>query len=72
MLYTAFSVMFGSKPNLTLRMLSFRPGSCNDNVWFFLLCFTGVFGNIANLAHAGGLLVGIGWGFASAYKWNRG
>ena len=39
---------------------------------FFFLCFTGVFGNIANLAHAGGLLVGIGWGFASAYKWNRG
>jgi GlpG protein len=39
---------------------------------FFFLCFTGVFGNIANLAHAGGLALGIAWGYASALKWNRG
>ena len=39
---------------------------------FFLLCFTGTFGGIANWAHAGGLAVGIAWGYASAYKWNQG
>ena len=42
---------------------------------FFLLGFTGIFdgyGTIANFCHAGGLIVGIAWGYASAYKWNRG
>jgi GlpG protein len=39
---------------------------------FFFLCFFGIFGNIANLAHAGGLVVGLAWGYASAFKWNRG
>ena len=39
---------------------------------FFLLCFTGMFGGIANWAHAGGLAVGLAWGYASAYRWNRG
>jgi GlpG protein len=39
---------------------------------FFFLCFFGIFGNIANLAHAGGLIVGLAWGYASAFKWNRG
>lgn len=39
---------------------------------FFLLCFTGIFGGIANWAHAGGLAVGLAWGYASAYRWNRG
>jgi GlpG protein len=39
---------------------------------FFFLCFLGIFGNIANLAHAGGLVVGLAWGYASAFKWNRG
>ena len=44
----------------------------------FLLGFTGIFddpdnhGTIANFCHAGGLLVGVAWGYASAYKWNRG
>ena len=38
----------------------------------FLLCFTGIFGGIANWAHAGGLAVGIVWGYASAYRWNQG
>lgn len=39
---------------------------------FFLLCFTGMFGGVANWAHAGGLAVGLVWGYASAYRWNRG
>ena len=39
---------------------------------FFFLCFFGIFGNIANLAHAGWLVVGLAWGYASAFKWNRG
>lgn len=39
---------------------------------FFLICFTGIFGGVANWAHAGGLIVGLGWGYGSAYRWNRG
>ena len=39
---------------------------------FFLLCFTGLFGGIANWAHAGGLAVGLAWGYGSAYRWNQG
>ena len=39
---------------------------------FFAICFTGIFGGIANWAHAGGLIVGLGWGYGSAYRWNRG
>ena len=39
---------------------------------FFLVCFTGAFGSVANWAHAGGLIVGLGWGYGSAFKWNLG
>lgn len=39
---------------------------------FFAICFTGIFGGVANWAHAGGLIVGLGWGYGSAYRWNRG
>ena len=41
---------------------------------WFALCFTGIFGNVANWAHAGGLAVGTLWGYASAMRWtgNRG
>ncbi|MDA7822028.1 rhomboid family intramembrane serine protease [Opitutales bacterium] len=39
---------------------------------FFLICFTGIFGGIANWAHAGGLAVGLAWGYGSAYRWNHG
>ena len=38
----------------------------------FIICFTGMFGGIANWAHAGGLAVGICWGYASAFRWNQG
>ena len=39
---------------------------------FFVICFTGIFGGVANWAHAGGLVVGLGRGYGSAYRWNRG
>ncbi|OUU23623.1 MAG: hypothetical protein CBC04_09720 [Verrucomicrobia bacterium TMED44] len=39
---------------------------------FFIICFTGIFGGVANWAHAGGLVVGLIWGYGSAYRWNRG
>jgi GlpG protein len=35
--------------------------------WFFL-CFTGQLGPIANYAHAGGLLLGMAWGWASSQR----
>ena len=34
-------------------------------VWFFL-CFTGLVGPIANYAHAGGLILGMAWGWISS------
>ncbi len=34
-------------------------------VWF-VLCFAGVFGPVANYAHLGGLLVGLAWAYAEA------
>ncbi len=34
-------------------------------VWF-LLCLTGLMGNVANMAHASGLITGIIWGYVSA------
>jgi GlpG protein len=33
--------------------------------WFFL-CYTGIFGNVANTAHAVGLVCGMAWGYASS------
>jgi len=36
-------------------------------VWFFL-CFTGWVGDIANGAHAGGLLIGMACGWLSSLK----
>ena len=58
----------------------FDPGdgfyidSVTANIMFgwFALCFLGVFPSIANWAHAGGLLVGLAWGYGSALRWNRG
>ncbi|MCP5106392.1 MAG: rhomboid family intramembrane serine protease [bacterium] len=33
--------------------------------WFFL-CFTGLMGNIANGAHAAGLIIGVAWGYLTS------
>ncbi len=35
--------------------------------WFFL-CFTGLVGNVANAAHAAGLVIGVAWGFLTSKK----
>lgn len=50
----------GVPPSTVLIMLT----------WFFL-CFTPVFPNIANAAHAIGLFLGASWGYVSAVKWRR-
>ena len=39
-------------------------------IWFFL-CLTGLMGNIANTAHAVGLVLGIAWGYASSQMAHR-
>ena len=39
---------------------------------YFVICFAGIAGPVANLAHAGGLVVGLAWGYGSALKWNLG
>jgi GlpG protein len=39
-------------------------------VWYFL-CFTGMFGPIANGAHTAGLLIGVAWGFISSPKFRQ-
>lgn len=39
-------------------------------VWFFL-CFTGLFGPIANAAHTAGLVIGVAWGFITSPKFRQ-
>jgi len=38
-------------------------------VWF-VACFSGALGPIANGAHAAGLVAGLGWGWLSAWRVN--
>lgn len=40
------------------------------SIWF-IVCFTGLVGPIANVAHAGGLIVGTLWGWLATVKANR-
>jgi GlpG protein len=42
------------------------PSTAVNALVFFLLCWIGVFGNVANFGHAGGLLMGITIGAISA------
>lgn len=37
-------------------------------VWYGV-CWTGLVGHVANMAHTGGLLVGVLWGYVSAQAW---
>ncbi len=39
-------------------------------VWY-VLCFTGIFGGIANTAHTVGFILGMAWGYASSGHWKR-
>jgi GlpG protein len=54
--------------------IEMNPSTVFIMLGWFALCFTGVFGHVANWAHAGGLVVGTLWGYASAMRWtgNRG
>lgn len=46
--------------------LSLNPGVVTMMIVWFFLCMTGLMGNVANAAHAGGLAAGMLWGFAAA------
>lgn len=46
--------------------LSLEPQTVTLMIVWFFLCMTGLVGNIANMAHGVGLVVGIAWGFLDA------
>lgn len=46
--------------------LSLNQGVVSMMIIWFFLCLTGLMGNVANAAHAGGLVSGMLWGFAAA------
>lgn len=46
--------------------LSLNQGVVTMMIIWFVLCWTGLIGNVANWAHTFGLVVGMGWGFAAA------
>ena len=54
--------------------IEMNPSTVTIMLAWFALCFTGIFGHVANWAHAAGLALGTLWGYASAMRWtgNRG
>jgi GlpG protein len=54
--------------------IEMNPSTVTIMLAWFALCFTGIFGHVANWAHAAGLAVGALWGYMSAMRWtgNRG
>jgi Uncharacterized membrane protein (homolog of Drosophila rhomboid) len=52
--------------------LSLNPGVVTMMIVWFFLCMTGLIGNVANAAHAGGLVSGMLWGFLAAKLGRRG
>jgi GlpG protein len=49
--------------------IEMNPSTVTIMLAWFALCFTGIFGHVANWAHAAGLAVGTLWGYASAMRW---
>ena len=52
---------FNPRFGMTLR----QPIVVMMLIWF-VVCWIGLVGNIANMAHTAGLLLGVGWGYLSA------
>ena len=61
-LYMAYSICLDQITNGSRWWFSNWPTIAMIMFGFFAICFTGIFGGVANWAHAGGLLVGLGWG----------
>jgi len=49
--------------------IEMNPSTVTIMLAWFALCFTGIFGHVANWAHAAGLAVGTLWGYMSAMRW---
>jgi GlpG protein len=49
--------------------LFLHPTTVTTSLVWFVLCFTGVLGSVANFAHGAGLLMGVAWGYLSSLKW---
>lgn len=48
--------------------LFLHPSTVNMMLIWFVLCYTGLLGPVANTAHAVGLVTGIGWGYLSSLR----
>ena len=48
--------------------LVLHPSTVMMMLIWFVLCFLGLIGHVANYAHAGGLLAGVAWGFLAARR----
>jgi membrane associated rhomboid family serine protease len=46
--------------------LFLHPSTVGMMLVWFVLCYTGIFGNIAKTTHAVGLVMGVAWGYLSA------